>query len=93
VSSSEPPFTVGVEEEYLLVDLETRDVDENPPAGLLHACSERGGGHINPEFLRSQLEVSTRVCHSISEARDELTRLRGIIVEVAGGYGLAPIAA
>src|ERR1700742_4397262 len=93
VSSTEPPFTVGIEEEYLLVDLATRDVNENPPAKLLQTCTERGGGHINPEFLRSQLEVSTRVCHSIAEARAELARLRGIIVEVAGGYGLAPIAA
>src|ERR1700761_3921218 len=93
VSSSEPPFTVGIEEEYLLVDLATRDVNENPPAKLLQTCTERGGGHINPEFLRSQLEVSTRVCHSIAEARAELARLRSIIVEVARGYGLAPIAA
>jgi glutamate---cysteine ligase / carboxylate-amine ligase len=93
VSSTEPPFTVGIEEEYLLVDLATRDVNENPPARLLQACTERGGGHINPEFLRSQLEVSTRVCHSISELRADLARLRGIIVEVARGYGLAPIAA
>jgi glutamate---cysteine ligase / carboxylate-amine ligase len=93
VSSTEPPFTVGIEEEYLLVDLATRDVNENPPAKLLQTCTERGGGHINPEFLRSQLEVSTRVCHSIAEARAELVRLRGIIVEVARGYGLAPIAA
>src|ERR1700755_3174513 len=93
MSPREPPFTGGVEEEYLLVDLESRDVDENPPSTLLQVCTERSGGHINPEFLRSQLEVSTRVCHSIAEGRDELTRLRAIIVEVAGGYGLAPIAA
>jgi carboxylate-amine ligase len=93
VGSTEPPFTVGIEEEYLLVDLATRDVNENPPAKLLQTCTERGGGHINPEFLRSQLEVSTRVCHSIAEARAELARLRGVIVEVARGYGLAPIAA
>jgi glutamate---cysteine ligase / carboxylate-amine ligase len=93
VSSTEPPFTVGIEEEYLLVDLATRDVNENPPAGLLQTCTEQGGGHINPEFLRSQLEVSTRVCRSIAEARGELARLRGIIVTVARGYGLAPIAA
>ena len=93
MSSSEPPFTVGVEEEYLLVDLESRDVDENPPSTLLQVCTERSAGHINPEFLRSQLEVSTRVCHSIAEVRDELTRLRKIIVDVASGYGLAPIAA
>ena len=91
--TGEPPFTVGVEEEYLLVDLATRDVNENPPSRLLQACTERGGGHINPEFLRCQLEVSTRVCHSIAEMRDELTRLRGIIVETARGHGLAPIAA
>jgi glutamate---cysteine ligase / carboxylate-amine ligase len=93
VSSAEPPFTVGIEEEYLLVDLATRDVNENPPRGFLQACTERGGGHINPEFLRSQLEVSTRVCHSIAEARVELARLRGIIVEIAREHGLAPIAA
>lgn len=93
MNSTEPPFTVGVEEEYLLVDLESRDVDENPPSTLLQVCTERSGGHINPEFLRSQLEVSTRVCHSIAEVRDELTRLRKIIVDVASGYGLAPIAA
>jgi carboxylate-amine ligase len=93
VSTSEPPFTVGIEEEYLLVDLATRDVNENPPAKLLQACTERGNGHIHPEFLRSQLEVSTRVCHSITEARADLARLRGIIVDVAREYGLAPIAA
>jgi glutamate---cysteine ligase / carboxylate-amine ligase len=93
VSSTEPPFTVGIEEEYLLVDLATRDVNENPPAKLLETCTEQGDGHINPEFLRSQLEVSTRVCHSIAEARADLGRLRGIIVAVARGYGLAPIAA
>lgn len=93
MSSTEPPFTVGIEEEYLLVDLATRDVKENPPAGLLAACTERGGGHINPEFLRSQLEVSTRVCRSIGDVRVDLARLRGIIVEVSRGYGLAPIAA
>jgi carboxylate-amine ligase len=93
VSSSEPPFTVGIEEEYLLVDLATRDVNENPPAKLLQVCTERGGGHINPEFLRSQLEISTRVCHSIAEARADLARLRSIIVEAARAYGLAPIAA
>ncbi|MGH8137921.1 MAG: carboxylate-amine ligase [Steroidobacteraceae bacterium] len=93
MSSTEPPFTVGVEEEYLLVDRATRDVDENPPARLLESCTERGGGHINPEFLRSQLEVSTRVCHSIAEVRADLARLRGVIVDMSREYGLAPIAA
>ena len=92
-TNPEPPFTVGVEEEYLLVDLATRDVDENPPSQLLQTCTDRGAGNISPEFLRCQLEVSTRVCHSIAEMRDELARLRGIIVEVSRDYGLAPVAA
>jgi len=93
VSRTEPPFTVGIEEEYLLVDLATRDVNENPPAKLLSACTERGAGQINPEFLRSQLEVNTRVCHSIAEVRADLARLRHIVVDSARAHGLAPIAA
>ena len=91
--SAEPPFTVGVEEEYLLVNLDTRDVNENPPAALLKECTERGAGQINPEFLRSQLEVNTRVCRTICEVRADLARLRSIIVDVSRKHGLAPIAA
>jgi glutamate---cysteine ligase / carboxylate-amine ligase len=93
MSQKEPPFTVGIEEEYLLVRLDTRDVDNDPPPELLKECTERGGGQISPEFLRSQIEVGTRVCRSMSEARADLARLRGIIVDVARRHGLAPIAA
>jgi carboxylate-amine ligase len=93
MSSSEPPFSVGIEEEYLLVNLDSRDVDENPPAPLLEECTRRCGGQVNPRFLRSQLEASTRPCRSIAEARAELARLRTIISEVAGRFGRAPIAA
>jgi len=37
--SAEPPFTIGIEEEYLLVNLDTRDVNENPPPELLLECT------------------------------------------------------
>ena len=93
MSSSEPPFTVGIQEEYLLVKLNSRDVDENPPAPLLEECTRRSGGQVSPRFLRSQLEASTAVCRSIAQARADLARLRGIISEVGGRYGCAPIAA
>ncbi|MBV8853156.1 MAG: YbdK family carboxylate-amine ligase, partial [Sinobacteraceae bacterium] len=93
MSSKQPPFTVGIEEEYLLVDLVSRDVDEDPPPRLLQVCSERAAGHIKPEFLRSQLEVSTQACRTVAEVRADLARLRAIIVEVSRDYGLAPIAA
>ena len=93
MSSSEPPFSVGIEEEYLLVNLDSRDVDENPPAPLLEECTRRSAGQVNPRFLRSQLEASTRPCASVGQARADLARLRAIICEVAGRHGCAPIAA
>lgn len=89
----QPPFTVGIEEEYLLVNLETRDLDNDPPAAMLKECTDLGGGQVTPEFLRSQIEIGTRVCKTMDEAREELARLRGIVVHVARRHGLAPIAA
>jgi carboxylate-amine ligase len=48
---------------------------------------------VAPEFLRSQVEVGTRVCKTLGDARSDLARLRTNVAEVAGRYGLAPIAA
>ena len=93
MSIQEPPFTVGIEEEYLLVDLRTRDLDNDPPHGLVEECHQLGGGQVSPEFLRSQIEVGTKVCRTIPEAKEDLKRLRQIVVDVAGRHGLAPIAA
>ena len=90
---AEPAFTVGVEEEYHLVDRSTRDLVAEPPAGMLVECQRLLEGQVNPEFLRSQIEVGTRVCRSMAEVRDDLARLRRAVVEVAARYGLAPIAA
>jgi len=84
---------VGIEEEYLLVDLDTYDVMSDPPAALLKECSERGGGQVSPQFLRSQIEASTRVCRTLAEARADLAQLRSTLAEVGRRYGLAPIAA
>jgi carboxylate-amine ligase len=89
----EPPFTVGIEEEYLLVHRDSGEVDNDPPPELLRACTEQGRGQIAPEFLRSQIEVSTCVCRSLAEARADLARLRRIIIDVSARFGLAPIAA
>ena len=93
MSLREPPFTVGIEEEYLLVDRRSGELANDPPPQLLEQCGERSGGQISPEFLRCQVEVGTRVARSMTEARADLARLRGLIVEVAAQYGLAPIAA
>ena len=89
----EPSFTLGIEEEYLLVDKESRDLAPEPPPALLAKCEEALRGQVSPEFLRSQIEVGTRVCHSMQEARDELVQLRRTVGAIAGEFGLAPIAA
>jgi carboxylate-amine ligase len=88
----EPSFTLGVEEEYLLVNRESRDLAPEPPPALLAKCEEALRGQVSPEFLRSQIEVGTQVCHSMQEARDELVRLRSTVGAIAGEFGLAPIA-
>ncbi len=88
----EPPFTIGVEEEYLLVDKETRGLVVDPPKSLIGECEELCGGQVTSELLRSQIEIGTKVCKNVQEARKELARLRKIVIEVADRHGLAPVA-
>jgi carboxylate-amine ligase len=88
----EPAFTIGIEEEYLLVDRETCELAEAPKA-LMDECSEALEGQVGPEFLQCQIEVGTRVCETIGEAREDLVRLRRVVADVAARHSLAPIAA
>jgi carboxylate-amine ligase len=87
-----PSFTIGVEEEYLLVDKESRGLVVDPPKSLLSECEAELGGQVTTELLQSQIEVGTRVCQNIQEAREDLGRLRKAIIEVTGRHGIAPIA-
>jgi carboxylate-amine ligase len=89
----EPEFTVGIEEEYLLVDRASRDVVQDPPPELLAECKRELAGQVSPEFLRSQIEIGTRVCRTMQEARADLARLRGAVARIADRFGMAPIAA
>ena len=75
-SYQDPSFTIGIEEEYLLVDPETRNLAEDPPATILDECRKRIGDQVTPEFLRSQIEVGTKICTSIAAAKEELQSLR-----------------
>ncbi len=90
---SAPKFTMGVEEEYLLVDQETRALIVDPPQSLMSECEALCGTQVTSELLRSQIEVGTKVCNNVQEAHEDLIRLRKIIVDVANNHGLAPIAA
>jgi glutamate---cysteine ligase / carboxylate-amine ligase len=95
MSYTEPSWTIGVEEEYLLVDCETRDLVTDMPDSMIEDCEAEmeAVGQVSPEFLRAQIEIGTKVCSSIAEVRDELARLRGCVQKVAARHGCAPIAA
>src|SRR3546814_2448066 len=85
-----PALTVGIEEEYLLVDPVTRDLADDPPAQILEDCAttiEPEVGAVTPEFLRAQIEVGTSICNTVAEARQRLARLRGCVAEAASGHG------
>ena len=90
---NEPSFTLGIEEEYLLVDRETRGLVVDPPKTLMAEAEEKLGGQVTSELLRSQIEIGTKVCANIKEAHEDLARLRRNVIEVANNHGLAPIAA
>lgn len=85
-------FTLGIEEEYQIIDPESRElrsyVQEFLDEGRLVLQDQ-----IKTEFLRSQIEVGSKICHSIGEAREELVRLRRTVCEVAESHGLAIAAA
>lgn len=87
-----PPFTIGIEEEYLLVDQTTFALAQAPDS-LIAACKKDLEGQVSPEFLQCQIEIGTGVCQTIGEARRDLAHLRRTVARHAADYGLAPIAA
>ena len=89
----EPALTMGIEEEYLVVDKKTRDLVPEVPPEVMSECQQQLGAQVSPEFLRSQIEIGTGVCKTISEAREDLKRLRRAVIEATAKHGLAPIAA
>ena len=91
----EPAFTIGIEEEYLLVDRASRDlVQRSAGRHCWSECQALLQSQVMPEFLRSQIEVGTAVCQQPAEARADLARLRRRPwPRSPARYGLAPIAA
>ncbi|WP_371409081.1 carboxylate--amine ligase/circularly permuted type 2 ATP-grasp protein [Micromonospora zamorensis] len=81
--------TIGVEEEFHVVDLHTRELV--PRAGEL--LDRLPATSFTAELHRSVVETNTAVCRTLDEIRDELTRLRQLAVRVADRAGLGIVAA
>jgi glutamate---cysteine ligase / carboxylate-amine ligase len=87
-----PSYTIGVEEELMIVDAESLDL-VNAIESLLEdagaANVERHEGEIKPELMESVLEIATKPCASITEADGQLKTLRRRVQDIAGGRGLS----
>jgi glutamate---cysteine ligase / carboxylate-amine ligase len=88
-----PTLTLGLEEEYLLVDPTSRDLVAAPPEGFMPRCQERLGERVTYELLQAQVEVETPVCKDVAEVRRQLTGLRHGVALTAREFGMAMIAA
>ncbi|MEO1105352.1 MAG: YbdK family carboxylate-amine ligase, partial [Pseudomonadota bacterium] len=86
-------LTLGIEEEYLLVNPETRALESRPPSEFMVRCKEILGGKVTHEYLQSQVEIGTGVCRTIGDARVELKALRKAVSETAIEHGMRMIAA
>ena len=86
-------LTLGVEEEFLIVDPASGDVLTDPDPRLFAYCEKHAPPHrMVHEFLRSQIESNTRVCASVSDLREAISETRRIILDAADSVGAAVIA-
>jgi len=83
VSDKTYEYTIGVEEEYQVVDPKTRGLAACAERVLKRARQALGDEEVAPELRASQIEVMSPVCHTLAEVRAELVRLRGAIARAA----------
>ena len=81
-----PSLTVGIEEEYQIIDPVTRDL--TPGFDSLMQSDHAVLAEVKAELHQCQVEIGTKVCASIGELRTELTKLRGLVIKAAGQHGL-----
>jgi len=83
-----PSFTLGIEEEYQTVDPETRDLRSHIHAEILAKGKMQLQERVKAEMHQSVVEVGTSVCANIKEAKDELKKLRRVMIRLARENGL-----
>ncbi|ADB76431.1 putative glutamate--cysteine ligase 2 [Geodermatophilus obscurus DSM 43160] len=89
---TEPGVTVGVEEEFHLVDPDTLVLTPGTTV-VAAALAGDAGEHVHPEIVSTQLETSTGVCATLPELRTELSATRAEAAAAAARDGLALLAA
>jgi carboxylate-amine ligase len=76
------PLTIGIEEEYQIIDPESRELTSYVQE-FMNSGRVVLGDQLKQEFMQSQIEVGSQICRNIDEARQEIKRLRKIVFDVA----------
>jgi len=77
------PYTLGVEEEYMLLDSETYDLVQHVDTLLTDAKESEFVDHVSPELMQSVIEIATPVCHTAGDVGHELRKLRAHVTSLA----------
>jgi carboxylate-amine ligase len=85
-------FTLGIEEEFQIVDPQTRELRSHV-SEILEEGKMLLGERVKPEMIQSMIEVGTGICKDIQEARTDITNLRGILSSIVRKKGLEIVAA
>jgi carboxylate-amine ligase len=88
-----PSLTIGIEEEYQTIDPETRDLRSHIGLEMLEQGKAVLIERVKPEMHQSVIEVGTRICNNIQEAREEIQMIRRNMVILAQRNGLRLAAA
>jgi carboxylate-amine ligase len=77
------PYTLGVEEEYMLLDSDTYDLVQHVDTLLTDAQEGEFVDHVSPELMQSVIEIATPVCHTAADVDRELRKLRAHVTGLA----------
>ena len=77
------PLTLGIEEEYQIIDPQTRDLRTYISELLTQDQIRAKKLDLKPELMQSQVEVGSHICRNIKEARAEIVRLRRDVLELS----------
>ncbi|GMQ93208.1 MAG: carboxylate-amine ligase [Acidimicrobiia bacterium] len=92
MKSDDPLFTIGMEEEYFVVDRDSRDLVSDLPDSLLEMLGKPPVGTTSPEFIRSQVEIGTPVSNNVVELSEYLGVMRRFVSETVSEHNMAIIA-
>jgi glutamate---cysteine ligase / carboxylate-amine ligase len=88
-----PSFSIGIEEEYQTIDPETRDLRSHIQSEILTKAKLATMDRAKPELHQAVVEVGTKVCRDIDEAREDILDLRRQMITLASESGMLLAAA